>query len=230
MKRRPRILLLLLTIPLLGLFLAAHNAASWRPKTITKQQFAARRAPAVAFVDWEEDETLTPAQRAINLRLVAKDWQPLVLAPDGKQMLARDLKTENYALIRFKDASLIHLLKPRQNSFKGEWLGGQFSSDGRYVEFSCFESTPPQVFDAQSGRWLWSADYWNAKFAFSPDGEFAAHTNAGEDAIVVSETATGREIKRLPYRYNDGALAFSRDSCDLLAEVAPGQFQRLRLP
>lgn len=227
---RRRIVPVTLAIVLLaGVFLVARNAASWRPKTITKQQFAAQRAPIAAFVDWQEHETLTPAQRAINLRLIAKNWQPLVLAPDENQMLARDLLTENYAIISARDASLIHLLKPRQNSFKGEWLGGQFSSDGRYVEFSQFESTPPQVFDARTGKWLWSADYWNAKFAFSPDGTFSAHTNANEDAILVRETATGREIKRLSYAYNGGALSFSRDSNNLLSEVAPGELRQLRL-
>ena len=227
--RYRRIWLALLMVPILGLFLWLQQAASWRPKIITRQQFIAQQAPAAAFVAWQEHQTLTPAQQAIELRLLEKNWQALVLGPDGKQMLAQDLKTENYALISAKDASLVHLLQPKKNSFKGEWLGGQFSSDGRYVEFACFESTPPQVFDARKGKWLWSADYWNAKFAFSPDGTFAAHTNGSEDFILVRDAATGREWKRLPYVSNAGALSFSRDGNALLAEVAPGQFRSLRL-
>ena len=228
MKRR-RISLALLMVPILGLFLWAQQAASWRPKTITNEEFTAQQTPQFPFVDWQESENLTPAQRAIHLRLLAKNWQPLALAPDEKRMFAQNLKTEDYALLSVGNANTIHLLKPRKNSFSGEWRDAQFSPDGRYLEFSCFESTPPQVFDARTGKWLWSADYWNAKFAFSPDGEFAAHTDANDDAILVRETATGRELKRLPYAYNETRLGFSRDSNFLLAEVAPRQFRRWRL-
>lgn len=225
-----RLLLLTLTItPLLILFVMARQAASWRPRALTASEFAAQQAPAFAFVDWEEDAALTPAQLQTKRRLVSKNWQPRALSPDGAQILAECMDCEGFALLDPKSAQLIHRLKPRKNSFSGEWRDAQFSSDGRYVEFSHFESTPPQVFDARTGQWLWDADYWNAKFAFSPDGTLAAHTNGQEDAILVRETATGREIKRVPYAYNETKIGFSRDSNFLLAEVAPRKFQRWRL-
>ena len=227
--KRSRIWLALAVFIPLALFIAARQAASWRLQTINKTEFQTRLAPQPTYLDFDDSSGLTPAQKQLKRRANAQGWQVRSLAPNEKLALAENEASSAVAILNANDASVAVKLETKQLNSSGGMSAGEFSSDGSLVAFSRFEVSATQIFNVQTGKLLWQGEYWAEKFAFSPNGKFAALPDVNQTMLTVRDARSGRELKRLPTPNFTENWGFSRDSDFLLIEIAPGEFRRLRL-
>ena len=225
-------------VPLIGLFLWAREAASWRPKTLIADEFYHRMLPppTVTFYmsnlkAWETD--LTPQQRRMARDERIKGWEIQAFSPNNQLAFAGNKTTKAVAILDAHTGKVRTKL-PFQTSdlcFDPEsFVGGaQFSPDGRTFSLSEIPGEVTRVFDTQTGKLLWQGDLLSAEFRFSPDGQWSAIEGHYRKVISIRETRTGREVRQLmteTYRQN---WNFSLDGNSMLAETEMDKFQQWRL-
>ena len=230
--KRKLMWLLLIVVPL-SIFLAARDLASWRPQTISAADFQNR-----LYLGLPNTEVPAPSgelQSAFKKRLAllakSKGWEALSFSPDKKQLLVRrgQMKNSQGAILSASDGRVLARLRSPNPDYFEEGFLVQWSPDSRLMAAISFGAATIQIFDAQSGAYLWKRQSFSitGDFVFSPDGQFAASPLANGDFVSVCEARSGREIKRLREYANN--WNFSRDSNYLLAEIAPDEYRQLRL-
>ncbi len=229
MKRRV-LLFALAILPLAGIFLAARYAATRRPQTITKAEFEARQAASAPLPTGEFTEqsgsVFTPRQQQLQHRVRGRGWELRAVSPDGTRLLAQRKSSCQAAILDAKQARILLMLAALPRAACERWTVPDWSGDGKLVWFQA-DTSPIQIFDAQTGQALWSLDSQSTYLVSSPDGRLLlAFDTLGRDSKVL-EARTGHEVERLSFPFQQAI--FSRDSRWLLLEIQPGQYKQWRL-
>lgn len=214
-----KLLLIFAVVMPLGLFLAARQAASWRPQRISAAEFNSRLVPVPSYrgegnnapIWWQRLEKVARS----------KGWELEAVSPDQRRMLV-SASAPNFcyhaAVLDSKGAVVARLPSRPAKAFCGEWDGSQFSPNGTLVSFSQFEVSATQVFDARTGQHLWSGEQSGEAVYFSPDGRFAALKRKGDLWLLDARNGAGLRKLQVPAPYDLRDWGFSSDGYSYVAK------------
>jgi RNA polymerase sigma factor (sigma-70 family) len=137
------------------------------------------------------------------------------LSPDGKTVAAGGGPTDD--LVRVWDAATGRDLRQFKASVGGYGQVLLFTPDG--TKLARYDgNSNSYLWDLRTGKEIWSHKEPDRRCILSPrvfsaDGKilFAIEDRARQDAVVLIETASGRELRRIKGVMPDWALAFSHD-------------------
>jgi DNA-binding SARP family transcriptional activator/WD40 repeat protein len=201
-----------------------------------KTQVACVCNPVTFSPDGREVAVAIPTLAYPAVRLLdARSHRPVARQPGGLPRLAQPIDMDysedgRFLAVTFNGIQLDPLAQVASSAYVwdldrpaaplshfrlvGDNTFAQLSPDGSllYTVPGPGATAPPavRVYDTQTGRQLTSLGPRGRLLTLSPDGSMLAYATA--DEVVLADSSTGRELRRMPGRLGDfGALEFSND-------------------